>query len=185
MTRSLWYQLLLVAAITIGANTFAVEPGVVVERKGILIVLFEVSEFGAGGLVFNQPSPIRLADLAIPRFGAFRGNSLMFGRDLSSSGETSVAVGDMAPWFWLHNIEALAKSSRLAGSEDPLFIGGNIDEASDLVLSGKVDPERFKFFHKYTSWEGMKLEKELFDGTLQYRGQATASEVLKPYSLII
>jgi hypothetical protein len=148
------------------------------------IVLFEVSEFGSGGLVFNQPSPVRLKDLAIERFQAFYDNTLMMGRGLDDDDveQSRVAIGDIGPWFWLHNVENLSGSTRLAGAKDILYMGGNIEEATELIKNGQAYPSQFKFFHKYTKWEGTALDEALRDGSVLLEGPASASEVLKSYS---
>mmetsp|Transcript_12217 Transcript_12217/g.18744 ORF Transcript_12217/g.18744 Transcript_12217/m.18744 type:complete len:203 (-) Transcript_12217:109-717(-) len=177
---------LIIVFISSFAHAFAVEPGTVIYRDGAKIVLFEVSSHGVGGLVYNQPSPIRLGDLCIPTFDMFADQHIMMGRDNNDVGTptTNVPVTEMAPWFWLHNVAELADSSTLLqGADGLLYMGGNIEQASDLVRRGKIKASSFKFFHKYTTWQDLSLELEIQNGMAKYEGAATPSDVLRPYSL--
>lgn len=147
----------------------ALEPGVGLRSRdgSMLVVIFEHTEqFGTGGLVLNQPTPLRLRDLEIPRFHkAFADHSLMLGGGLSTNNnkrETNVALTEMAPWFWLHNIPDLPKSTLLHGAQGPLFLGGNIDVATEWILKDKkISAESFKFFYKYKQWGPGELVSEI------------------------
>jgi len=163
------------------------------------VVVFEhTSQYGTGGLVYNQPTPIRLKDLAIPRFLPwFAENALMLGCGVSADDSAadddddngngnSLAMGDMAPWFWLHDIPALAGSStRLQGASGPLYMGGNIDDAAALIEDGAASPEDFKFFTRYAKWEPGQLEDELArGGKWTHPVPQHPDEVLKPYNIL-
>ena len=158
--------------------SFTIEPGTglisakntsnknhVVER----VLIFEHTSQGTGGLVPHQPTPIRLKDLSIPAFAAFAENPIMLGcgTDSPSAGGSSnsnVPLSDMAPWFWIHNVVGLEGSSKLTGARSPLFMGGNIAKASDLISDGTIEPSQFKFFWKYKSWPADQLMKDIEAG---------------------
>ena len=148
-----------------GLDGFALEPGVGLRSKdgSMQVVIFEHTEsYGTGGLVINQPTPLRLKDLQIPHFHkAFAENSLMLGGGVTNDKETNVALTDMAPWFWLHTVEHLPKSTPLPGAQGPLFLGGNIEVATEWIKQGKASPSDFKFFFKYKQWGPGELVVEI------------------------
>ena len=155
------------------------------------VVIFEHTQaHGTGGLVLNQPTPLRLKDLQIPRFtAAFGENSLMLGGGIhvNHNGrqqqrhqeETNVALTDMAPWFWLHTIPDLPKSTPLEGAKGPLFLGGNIEVATEWIQQGKALPSDFKFFYKYRQWAPGELEAEI-----DQKGLWTAVEPMQPQEAV-
>jgi len=175
---SIWYLEHPIACLVI-------EPGIgLVGKDGAeRLVVFEHTPRGTGALVYNQPTPVKLSDLGIPRFSVFGGNTLMLGCGMKTSqGGSNLAIGDMSPWFWLHNVESLPGSFHLPAANGPLFMGGNIEEASLLVEKGEVDPARFKFFYKYKSWKSDDLLKEIERGLFEVAPQ-DVQEALRPYSM--
>ena len=146
-------------------HALVLEPGVgLCSRDGSMqVMLFEhTDQHGSGGLVLNQPTPLRLRDLKIPLFHqAFADNSLMLGGGLSSVSETNVPLDAMAPWFWLHTVEGVPKSIALPGAKGPLFLGGDIERATELVRNGQASPTDFKFFYKYKQWAPGELVEEI------------------------
>lgn len=148
----------------------------------VQIVVFEHTLFGTGGLVLNQPTPIRLRDLNIPRFKVFENHTLMLGCGTGKGSSSNLPVGDMAPWFWIHTFPEISKSFRLEGADGPLFMGGNLDEATALIQEERLDPFSFKFFHKYQQWKGGELEQQIEDGQWTVRPQDPV-EAVRPYSL--
>lgn len=144
----------------------ALEPGLgLISKDGSMqVVIFEHTEsYGTGGLVLNQPTPLRLKDLQIPRFHqAFAENSLMLGGGVTNDKqETNVALTEMAPWFWLHTLQDLPKSTPLPGAKGPLFLGGSIDVATEWIKQGKASPSDFKFFYNYKAWGPGELATEI------------------------
>ena len=167
-----------------------VTPGMVLSQQNSMIVVFEVSEHGVGGLVYNRPSPIRLKDLGIPKFASFGENFLMMGQhDLdspSATGNSVIALGEMAPWFWLHNIHDLSESSSIIHEKGGLYMGGNIDQASILVEQGHVEPSQVKFFYKYTILPSSSvLQESIETGRIVYEGTAADHNVLSPFQFLI
>lgn len=164
--------------------------GLISTRKGnsgnispVEVVIFEHTPLGTGGLVLNQPTPIRLNDLGIARFLPFRNHSLMLGCGFEEGEEYSnVAVGEMAPWFWIHTCSALDKSFQLEGAAGLLYMGGNLDQASELIEQGGLEPWTFKFFYKYKQWESGELQSEIDGGKWTVRPQDPV-EAIRPYSL--
>ncbi len=152
------------------------------------IVVFEHTDVaGTGGLVLNCPTPLQLGNIAIPRFRAFEKLPLMLGcgsgggggdfvtaTDEDDSGDdyedplssaSSIPLGDLSPWFWLHNMDDLSGSFPLEAAAGPLYMGGNIEEATERIQRDNIDPAgRFKFFRKYKSWKAGQLEQELEEG---------------------
>ena len=165
----------------------SLEPGVGFRsRDGSMhVVLFEHTEqYGSGGLVLNQPTPLRLKDLHIPLFHeAFADNSLMLGGGMTNDKETNVAITDMAPWFWLHTVPNLPKSTPLSAAEGPLYIGGSIDVATEWIQEGNVSLSDFKFFYKYKQWGPGELIKEIAQQDFWIDvGPVQAKEAVKMYS---
>eukprot|EP00977_Amphora_coffeiformis_P020576 scaffold8374_cov175-Amphora_coffeaeformis.AAC.15 len=153
------------------------EPGIGFRSRdgSMRVVLFEHTEQnGSGGLVLNQPTPLRLKDLHIPIFHeAFADNSLMLGGGVTNDKETNVAMTDMAPWFWLP----------LPGASGPLFLGGSIDVATKWIKQGKASPADFKFFYKYKQWGPGELVTEIAQKDLWTEvGPIQADEAIKMYS---
>ncbi|CAM9201392.1 unnamed protein product, partial [Heterosigma akashiwo] len=114
----------------------------------IEVLIFEHTEHGSGGLVLNQPTPVFLRDLPFARFrGTFGRNALMLGCGLQpdvstgDSGTSTVAVREMSPWFWITDLEDLHGQTRLEGAQDPLYMGGNIEDAALRIEQGNLDPE--------------------------------------------
>ena len=147
-------------------KALVLEPGTGMRSSDgkMQVVLFEHTErYGTGGLVLNQPTPLRLKDLDIPLFHkAFADSSLMLGGGITNDmEETNVALTDMAPWFWLHTLPDLPKSTPLPGAQGPLFLGGNIEVATDWILQGKARSSDFKFFYKYKQWGPGELVTEI------------------------
>ncbi len=157
--------------------------GLVSRDKAVQVVIFEHTSLGTGGLVLNCPTPIRLRDLQIPRFEVFKNHTLMHGgHGTEESSGSNVPIGDMAPWFWLHCNDVISNSFRLEGAAGPLFMGGNLDEAIELIQKDQLDPFTFKFFYKYRQWEGGELEKEIENAQWTVSLQDPAAAV-RPYSL--
>jgi len=117
MRRMSLYVLFLLLTTCHTLNTVSLEPGVGFRSRdgSMQVVLFEHTEqYGSGGLVLNQPTPLRVKDLHIPIFHkAFADNSLMLGGGMTNDRETNVAITDMAPWFWLHTVPNLPKATLL------------------------------------------------------------------------
>jgi putative AlgH/UPF0301 family transcriptional regulator len=61
-------------------------------------------------------------------------------------------------------------------------MGGNLDEAIELIQKDQLDPFTFKFFYKYRQWEGGELEKEIEHAQWTVSLQDPA-EAVRPYSL--
>ena len=174
-----------------GDGLATIEPGVgfVSRKNGERVVIFEHTEVGTGGLVWNRPTPVLLGDLNIPRFHtAFKNHSLMLGCGTESTGsEMNIPIGDISPWFWLHNVPDLEGSSWLEGAKRPLFMGGNIDIATELFQTQQLDQARhkFKFFWKYKSWMGNDLLDEITAGVWEQVEPQDPDDVLQPYSIAI
>lgn len=119
--------------------------------------------------------------------------------------ESQVAIGDMSPWFWydlssctdccsrlrfpsetlifphgfrIHDLPLIPGSYLLAGAADPLYMGGNVDVASDrLKQQEEVDPRaHFKFFWKAKVWASGQLEDELEQGIWKTVGPLSADQ---------
>lgn len=166
-----------------GVGLTAVTGGGLTQQR---VLVFEHTPRGTGGLVLNQPTPIRLRDLNIPRFSAFADNSIMMGSGTSTTAATSddnnVPLGDMAPWFWIHSVPDLPGSSPLSGAAGPLFMGGNIEQAAEMVASHEIQPQQFKFFWKYKQWKEDELLREIEAGRWICQPQ-DPDEALEPCSL--
>jgi hypothetical protein len=137
------------------------------------IVIFEHTDVaGTGGLVLNCPTPLQLGNIAIPRFRAFEKLPLMLGCVDSSPEEedllqsaSSLPLGNLSPWFWLHDMDGIRGSYALEGAAGPLFMGGDLDEATEQIRKYNIDPAgRFKFFRKYKLWKTGELEEQLEQG---------------------
>ena len=171
-----------------GSLALTIEPGIgfVSPKTGERVVIFEHTEHGSGGLVWNRPTPVTLNDLNIPRFQeVFSKHSLMLGCGTDASGsESNIRMGDMAPWFWLHNVPDLEGSFRLEAAKGQLFMGGNIEKATE-ILQNSIDQYQFKFFWKYKLWQASELMEEIASGEWENVEPQDADEVLQPYSITV
>ena len=165
--------------------------GFVNKKSGEKVVVFEHTlENGTGGLVWNRPTPVLLGDLNIPRFqNEFASSSLMLGCGVESTGtEGQFSIGDMAPWFWLHNMPDLEGSYLLDGARGPLFMGGNIEKAIERIREDDPDLRagyRFKFFWKYKSWKSGQLSQEIASGEWHQVQPQDPDKVLEPFSIAL
>jgi len=156
------------------AAALTIQPGMGFRTKGgqeaERIVVFEYTEeYGTGGLVYNRPTPIRLEDLKIPKFAPFGKHRLYLGSGMTTDEDgdgSNIPVGDMAPWFWLHDDPNLSGTSTKmegsvasAGGGDFLYMGGNLEDFS-------TNDHLIKFFTRYRKWGPGQLEEELLKGTL-------------------
>lgn len=174
MTHTIWPHCLL-AFQAFSGGPINICPGVGLEgTDGTEVVIFEHTSMGTGGLVLNQPTPVLLKDLSIPRFsGVFGSNALMLGYGLvehesEEESKSNIKIGDMAPWFWLHDIEGISGSVQLDGAGNAgqsLYMGGNLEEAIERVEAENIDPlQHFKFFWKYRAWQSGELDEEIKNG---------------------
>ena len=148
------------------------------------IVIFEHTEMGTGGLVLNCPTPLNIGNLPIPRFQAFKDLPLMLGCGMedgdSETTSEEIPLGEVSPWFWLHDLQDIPGSFEFTGAAAPLYMGGNIEEATKRLKDENIDPMgHFKFFRKYKSWEAGALEAELNEGKWEVVEQDPV-EALKP-----
>ena len=172
----------------VAVNGFQITPGMGLcsnsgktdsnANDGVEIVIFEHTDMGTGGLVYNCPTPLCMGNLPIPRFEHYKELPLMLGCGMDDNNndgiddeycveaESTVVLSEVAPWFWLHNIPNVTGSYELAGASGPLYMGGNIDEATNcLKQNDNSDPKgRIKFFRKYKVWQKGQLEQELQQG---------------------
>uniref|UniRef100_A0A7S4JIZ4 Uncharacterized protein n=1 Tax=Odontella aurita TaxID=265563 RepID=A0A7S4JIZ4_9STRA len=169
-----------------------ISPGIGLEgRDGTEVVIFEHTSFGTGGLVLNRPTPVLLKDLAMPRFsGVFGSNALMLGYGVSlSESDTegpgdNIKIGDMAPWFWLHDIDGISGSFRLEGASHTLYMGGNLEVAVEKVKAENIDPlQHFKFFWKYRAWKSGELDEEIKRGKWANVRAQDPKRALEAYSI--
>ena len=166
--------------------------GLISKDFNVEVVIFEHTEMGTGGLVLNCPTPLTIGSLNIPRFHAFEELPLMLGNGMileQEEGEeeeedendiysnnsidnnrddimtNNVCLGEVSPWFWIHNMENLPGSYELGQASGPLYMGGNIEEATKRLQEQNINPRgRFKFFRKYMSWKAGELEEALDRG---------------------
>lgn len=76
-----------------------------------------------------------------------------------------IPLGQVSPWFWLHDMEDIPGSFALEGAAGPLFMGGSIDFATQQLVKEEINPVgRFKFFRKYKQWAPGELQKEIQRG---------------------
>ena len=117
--------------------------------------------------MLNCPTPLCMGELPIPRFQPFKDLPLMLGSGLGEDEEEecNIALGEVSPWFWLHDVDGIPGSFAMPGAAGVLYMGGNIEEATKKLEQEQIDPKgRFKFFRKYKAWSAGELEKELKQG---------------------
>ena len=160
------------------SNSYIIGPGIGLKHVSadVEVVVFEhTDDFGTGGLVLNCPTPIKIGNLNIPKFEAFEELPLMLGNGITEmeedSGEeyngdiSTISLGEVSPWFWLHDMDDLPGSYVLEQASGPLYMGGNIEEATKRLQADHINPKgRFKFFRKYISWKAGELQKALDRG---------------------
>jgi putative AlgH/UPF0301 family transcriptional regulator len=163
-------HLLALASLFSLTNSYIIGPGTGLRSKdsAVEVVVFEHTENGTGGLVLNCAAPLNIGSLNIPRFQAFKELPLMLGNGMSEDddgGISTVALGEVSPWFWLHDLEDIPGSFVLEKASGPLYMGGDIEEAAKRLQEEKIDPrDRFKFFRRYVIWQDGQLEQALNDG---------------------
>eukprot|EP00525_Craspedostauros_australis_P007836 CAMPEP_0198111852 /NCGR_PEP_ID=MMETSP1442-20131203/3784_1 /TAXON_ID= /ORGANISM="Craspedostauros australis, Strain CCMP3328" /LENGTH=213 /DNA_ID=CAMNT_0043768451 /DNA_START=464 /DNA_END=1105 /DNA_ORIENTATION=- len=179
--------LLLVALTDLSAQAIIIEPGLGLQHNGQNVVVFEHTAMGTGGLVLNSPTPVRLGDLPIPRFRQFEKYPLMLGCGVDMAGEdlplessletdAPIALRDLSPWFWLHDVPGVSGSYKLYRAHGDLFMGGSIDELAEILLQ---DDERgeghIKFFRRYKAWAPEQLQNEIESGIWKFCPQDARS----------
>lgn len=147
------------------------------------VLLFEHTAMGTGGLVFNCPTPLRLKDIPVDRYKNFAHLPLMLGSGLlddTAENESTLPLSDLAPWFWLHNLPDIPGSSELMAASGPLFMGGDLEKASEYLLSNDIDPAgRLQFFRKYKSWGPGELIGEIQAGLWTHVGPQSPQSALR------
>ena len=147
------------------------------------IIIFEHTEMGTGGLVLNCPTPLKIGNLPIPRFQSFKELPLMLGCGMAAGendDSSTIPLGEVSPWFWLHDLDDIPGSYEFQGAAGPLYMGGNIEEATKRLQEDGIAPiGHFKFFRKYRSWQAGELEAELKNGEWEVTAQDPA-KALKP-----
>ena len=173
MARYLVLLVCLIVLLVELAAASVIRPGIgLTTRRGTAaggdeIVIFEHTEMGSGGLVLNCPTPVLLKDIGSQTFDAFGNLPLMLGsgiidEDGGIDDGSNVALGDLSPWFWLHNLDGIPGSFLLEGAAGPLYMGGNIEDATRRLSVDGIKPEgRFKFFRGYKQWGPGELELEV------------------------
>ncbi len=78
----------------------------------------------------------------------------------------------------IHDLPRIPGSYLLEGAAEPLYMGGNVDIASERLIQQKnVDPKaHFKFFWKAKVWAPGKLEDELEQGLWKATGPLSANQ---------
>ena len=95
----------------------------------------------------------------------------------------SIALCEVSPWFWLHDIDDIPGSSALPGAAGTLYMGGDLDEAIKRLEETGLDPMgHFKFFRKYKAWQVGQLEEELKQG-IWVAVEQDPKQALEPVSL--
>jgi hypothetical protein len=190
--------LLLVAEQATTVVGYQISPGTGLRSKksNDQVVIFEHTDHGTGGLVLNCPTPLCIGELPIPRFQPFKELPLMLGCGLERGSndkhddhlddqqeECNIALGEVSPWFWLHDVDDIPGSFALPGAKGALYMGGNIEEAAKRLEEHQIDPVgRFKFFRKYKVWSSGELEKELERGEWEAMEQ-DPKQALEPINL--
>jgi hypothetical protein len=150
------------------SNAYQICPGTGLTRDNLEIVIFEHTEMGTGGLVLNCPTPLTMERLFIPQFQPYKELPLNLGcgiMDTDQDDNSNLPLGDVAPWFWLHDLDDIPGSFVLEGAAGPLYMGGDIQEATKKLEQEQINPKNhFKFFRKYVIWESGKLQQELEQG---------------------
>lgn len=183
--------LLLLTPFLFVTDAYQITPGTGLwsKKTNDQVVIFEHTDHGTGGLVLNCPTPLCIGQLPIPRFQPFKELPLMLGSGLERTTRTTtiaslneddeedevdqqgeeesntIALGEVSPWFWLHDVEDIPGSFPLPGAKGKLYMGGSIEEAVKRLEEKNINPVgRFKFFRKYKVWPSGQLEKELERG---------------------
>jgi putative AlgH/UPF0301 family transcriptional regulator len=163
-----WFASLLSVSLLLPPSfAYQICPGTgLLSQDNVQIVIFEHTEMGTGGLILNCPTPLSMGHLPIPRFRPFKELPLMLGCGMEEDDAYStVSLGEVSPWFWLHDLDNIPGSFELQGAARPLYMGGDIEEATKRLEDEKINPlGRFKFFRKYKCWQAGELEAEVERG---------------------
>jgi hypothetical protein len=112
----------------------------------------------------------------MPQFQHYKELPLMLGCGVSENDEdddeeheqeecSTVALGEVAPWFWLHDLPDIPGSYPLVGAAGPLYMGGNIEQATKWLQEHGMDPKgHIKFFRQYKLWHQGELAREVEQG---------------------
>lgn len=107
--------------------------------------------------MLNCPTPLRLNDIPVDQFKPFGKLHLMMGCGLEEE-----ETGSTVP---LSDLPGIPGSSELAGASGPVFMAGDLEEATKYLRLNNFDPGgRFQFFRKYKSWSPDGLKGEIRDG---------------------
>ena len=156
--------------------------GLISPRTKAEIVIFEHTIMGTGGLVYNCPTPLSMGQLPIPKFQHFKDLPLMLGCGInqesyqdgcdvesneasSKDAFSSIPLGEVSPWFWLHDLPNIPGSYELEGACGKLYMGGNIEKVAEVLQTKGLDYKgHVKFFREYKIWQSGELEEELSKG---------------------
>lgn len=168
------------------SNAYQICPGTGLTRDHQEIVIFEHTEMGTGGLVLNCPTPLTMERLCIPHFQPYKELPLNLGCGIMDTDQddddSNLPLGDVAPWFWLHDLDDIPGSFVLEGAAGPLYMGGDIQEATKKLQQEQMNPRNhFKFFRKYVIWESGKLQQELEQG----KWKVTAQDPVKALETVM
>lgn len=117
-----------------------------------VVFITELNEKGAMGFVINKPFPRTLNELqefskSIP-FPLYEGGPV-----------------DQEHLFFIHRMPGLIENGVLIA--DGIFLGGNFQQAVELINSRAITQKDIKIFIGYCGWEPEELEEEIREGSWQ------------------
>jgi putative transcriptional regulator len=140
------------------AEPFMADPNF----KRSVVFLCENQKSGSVGFILNRPMPLKLSEAVedIYNFDA----TLYFGGPVQTD-----------TLHFIHNVPQLDGCIRII---DGLYWGGNFDVLKEMINSGKVKPENFRFFLGYSGWDMSQLDTELAERSWIIH-PATANHIFK------
>lgn len=124
------------------SDPFLIDPNF----KRSVILLCEHQGKGSVGFILNRPLNLNLKD-AIPELEAFEAQ-LFYGGPVQTD-----------TMHYVHNL-----GDKIPGSveiSEGVFWGGDFEQVKEMILSGEVEPNNFRFFLGYAGWDKTQLKDEI------------------------
>ena len=117
--------------------------------KRSVVFLCENQKSGSVGFILNRPMPLKLSEAVedIYNFDA----TLYFGGPVQTD-----------TLHFIHNVPDLEGCIQII---EGLYWGGNFDTLKEMINSGQVKPENFRFFLGYSGWDLTQLDHELAENS--------------------
>ncbi len=147
------------------AEPFMADPNF----KRSVVFLCENQKSGSIGFILNRPMPLKLAE-------AVEGIIVNFDARLYFGGPVQTDT-----LHFIHDVPNLEGAIEII---DGLYWGGDFEALKEMINSGEVKPESFRFFLGYAGWDLSQLDTEIAENSwITFKAKASHIFKTKPESL--